>query len=146
MLDSGLIAAHRGKHISQTPYLYVADFGIAGLAKLGISANTEARANELGGECIWEAFAGSAAFDLECMLHRKLTRALLRTTYCSETYSVNPTALARFCNQALAGLPLIPQMDYMDWWRLSVPEKLLHARPIFAGLGILKQVMPSWAA
>lgn len=146
MLDSGLIAAHRGKHISQTPYLYVVSFGVHGLAKLGISANTEARASELGGDCIWEAFAGSAAFDLECMLHRKLSATLLRATYCSETYAIDPSALARFCGQALATLPLVPQMDYMAWWRLTVPEKLLHARPIFAGLGLLKQVMPSWAA
>ena len=146
MLDSGLIAAHRGRHIGHTPYLYVVSFSITGLAKLGISANTESRASELGGECIWEAFVGAAAFDLECMLHRKLSATLLRTTYCSETYGINPAALARFCNQALADLPAVAQMDYMMWWQMSVPEKLLHARPLFAGLGILKQVMPSWAA
>lgn len=131
-----LLNAHRSKHSSSAPYLYVADYGRSRAAKLGISANPEARANELGAECAWIVFVGSPAIDVEYRLHETLAEAVERVDYEREAYRMSAGALAAFCSGFLARLPWVQPIDYLRWWSWTYQEKVRWSLPLIEALGL----------
>jgi hypothetical protein len=125
-LPDCMMPTHRGATIG-APYIYVAAWSP------DVSADPERRADDLGADLVWQAFVGLVAFDVEQTLHRSL--ADWEHARPAESYWAPPEAVAAHCQAFLAPHPVLPHVDYLDWYGWGWVKRRDWTAPLIRSLG-----------